>query len=170
MSVLRAAGECSLCKGDGKAAGRARSIEKGLGKLCAAWAWGWRAGQIRLVHGILLIFLEVVYVYFVFKNIFSKNILEEKGWGAGWGTLSWVPFWGEWGSFWAYNWGLIPPSRKGIWRETGFVIIILKNILLKYVDLQCCVNFCYTEKWFSYTHIDSFSCSFPLWFITGYWI
>lgn len=34
MSVLRAAGECSLCKGDGEAAGRARSIGKGLGKLC----------------------------------------------------------------------------------------------------------------------------------------
>ena len=32
------------------------------------------------------------------------------------------------------------------------------------VDLQCCDNFCYTTKWFSYTytHIHSFSGSFPL--------
>ena len=44
------------------------------------------------------------------------------------------------------------------------------------VDLQCCVNFCCIAKWFSYshththTHIYSFSHSFPLWFITEYWI
>ena len=36
------------------------------------------------------------------------------------------------------------------------------------VDLQGCVNFCCTEKWFRY--IYSFSYSFPLWFITGHWI
>ena len=32
------------------------------------------------------------------------------------------------------------------------------------------VNFCYTTKWFMYTHIYSCSYSFLLWFITGYWI
>ena len=38
-------------------------------------------------------------------------------------------------------------------------------------DLQC-VNFCCTAKWFSYTYvcIHSFSYSFPLWFIIGYWL
>ena len=37
------------------------------------------------------------------------------------------------------------------------------------VELQCFVNFCYTEKWFSYTYIFFFI-FFLLWFITGYWI
>ena len=37
------------------------------------------------------------------------------------------------------------------------------------VDLQCCVNFCCTAKWLSYTHICIlFLYSFPLWFITGW--
>ena len=38
-------------------------------------------------------------------------------------------------------------------------------------DLQC-VNFCCSAKWFSYTYvcIHSFSYSFPLWFIIGYWL
>ena len=38
------------------------------------------------------------------------------------------------------------------------------------VDLQCCDNFCYTTKWFSYTciHILSFSDSFPIQAITEY--
>ena len=34
------------------------------------------------------------------------------------------------------------------------------------VDLQCCFNFCCTAKWFGYTR----RYSFPLWFITGYWL
>ena len=40
------------------------------------------------------------------------------------------------------------------------------------VDLQYCVNFCCTAKWFSYTYIYSFLYYwyFPLWFIIGYWI
>ena len=38
------------------------------------------------------------------------------------------------------------------------------------IDSQCCVNLCYTVKRFSYTHIYSYSYSFPLRFITGYWI
>ena len=56
--------------------------------------------------------------------------------------------------------------------------------LLKWVDLQCCVNFCCTANWFGvththtymcmcvcvciYTHIHSFLYSFPLWFISGF--
>ena len=30
------------------------------------------------------------------------------------------------------------------------------------VDFKCCVSFWYTSKWFSYTYMCSFSCSFPL--------
>ena len=40
----------------------------------------------------------------------------------------------------------------------------LKKFYWGIVDLQCCVNFCCMAKWFTYTY------SFPLWFITGYWI
>ena len=36
------------------------------------------------------------------------------------------------------------------------------------VKFQCCVHYCSTAKWLSYMY--SFSCSFPLWFITGCWI
>ena len=40
-----------------------------------------------------------------------------------------------------------------------------------YSDLQCCVDYCYTEKWFGYIYIYiPFLYSFPLWFIPGYWI
>ena len=37
------------------------------------------------------------------------------------------------------------------------------------VDLQCCVNFCYTAKWFNYTYIYILfsKYAFPLWFIIG---
>ena len=40
------------------------------------------------------------------------------------------------------------------------------------VDLQCCMSFCCTAKWFSVycTCVYSFSYSFGLWFLTGYWI
>ena len=39
------------------------------------------------------------------------------------------------------------------------------------VDLQCCVSFCYTAKWISYTYtyIHSFLDSFPTWAITKFW-
>ena len=44
---------------------------------------------------------------------------------------------------------------------------LFKNLFYwNIVDLQCCVNFCYTAKWLSYTYVYSFL----LRFITGYWI
>ena len=39
--------------------------------------------------------------------------------------------------------------------------------------LQCCINYCWTAKWLSHTYIYTFIfflCSFPWWFIPGYWI
>ena len=40
---------------------------------------------------------------------------------------------------------------------------------LNWTDLQCCVCFRYTAKWFSYTYIYSFSGSFLIQVITEYW-
>ena len=37
------------------------------------------------------------------------------------------------------------------------------------VDLQCCVNFCCTAEWLSYTYAHSLLYSFPLKFTPGYW-
>ena len=44
-----------------------------------------------------------------------------------------------------------------------------KLIFVAVVDLQCCVHFCCTAKWISYTYIHSFLDSFPLHVITEYW-
>ena len=75
-----------------------------------------------------------------------------------------------------------------------FVFVFNLFFYWSIVDLQCCVNFCYTEMWFSYIYICIYICiyvyiyiyiyihthiyiyilffkySFPLWFIIGYWI
>ena len=66
------------------------------------------------------------------------------------------------------------------WRgEKSFILIVnekhsfLKNLFYwSIVDLQYCVNFYCTAKWFSCTYIYTYSFLyyFPLWFITGYWI
>ena len=49
-----------------------------------------------------------------------------------------------------------------------FLIIFYWSI----VDLQCCISFCYTAKWISYTYtyIHSFLDSFPIQVITEYWV
>ena len=51
----------------------------------------------------------------------------------------------------------------------GNYIYIYTHTHIHTVDLQCCVSFWCTAKWFSYTYIYSFSYSSPLWFITRYW-
>ena len=35
---------------------------------------------------------------------------------------------------------------------------------------QCCIRFRCIAQWFSYIYIISFSYSFPLWYIMGYWV
>ena len=52
-----------------------------------------------------------------------------------------------------------------------FFIYILK-LYWGIVDLQCVINFYCTTKWFSYmyTHIHSFSDSFPIEIFTEYWV
>ena len=50
-------------------------------------------------------------------------------------------------------------------------IVCLISLYWSMVDSQCCVNWCCSAKWFSYTCIFfCLICSFPLWFIMGYWI
>ena len=54
-----------------------------------------------------------------------------------------------------------------------FIIAFLSPVFffsLSIVDLQCCLSFWHTAKWFSYMYTYSFSYSFPFWFLTGYWI
>ena len=56
------------------------------------------------------------------------------------------------------------------WSIWSALLCIFLKFYRRIVDLQCCVDFCYTAKWLRHTYIYSFSYSFPLWFITGYWI
>ena len=74
-------------------------------------------------------------------------------------------------------------STTSLLMNLGFWVLFVFFLNLFYwsiVDLQCCINFYWTAKWFRYTYLSiyiyryiytySFSYSFPLWFITGYWI
>ena len=49
-----------------------------------------------------------------------------------------------------------------------FHLFIFKNLFYWSIVYLQCVNFCCTAKWV--IHIYAFSYSFPLWFLTGYWI
>ena len=49
-----------------------------------------------------------------------------------------------------------------------FFFFIYNLFYWSIADFQCCVNFCYTAKWFSYINIYPFPYSFSLWLITGY--
>ena len=51
------------------------------------------------------------------------------------------------------------------------LIIFLNLIFILYwsiVDLQCCISFRHTAKWFSYTY--TYTYSFPIKLITEYWV
>ena len=64
------------------------------------------------------------------------------------------------------TWLLVPDHRIVSLRYT----LKKKKVLQKStVDLQCCVNFCCTAEWLSYTYAHSLLYSFPLKFIPGYW-
>ena len=68
-------------------------------------------------------------------------------------------------------------ESDGLWRlhaSIFFIFYIVFSFLsflffFKWsaVDLQHCVSFWCTTRWFSYTFVNPFSYSFPLWFITG---
>ena len=69
------------------------------------------------------------------------------------------------------------PMDRGAWwatvRRVAKSRIQLKQLSTHKhtAELQCCVNFWCTAKWFNYTYINIFFfIYFPLWFITGYWI
>ena len=80
---------------------------------------------------------------------------------------------------------IVNPNYKWYW--ISFHAILLKAIYISFsenclfiagfffnwsvVDLQCCVSFYCTTEWFRYIYyVCSFSDTFPLWFIVGYWI
>ena len=46
----------------------------------------------------------------------------------------------------------------------NFIFLFSKNVYWSIVDLQCCISYCYTAKWISYTYtyIHSFLDSFPI--------
>ena len=65
-------------------------------------------------------------------------------------------------------------EKDAAWRVggSGFCICFVFNFYWSIVDLHCCVSFCYTAKWFSYTytHIHSLLDSFPIEVIIDYWV
>ena len=64
----------------------------------------------------------------------------------------------------------------GGWSEFRNTILFLevsfRSFILYWhiVDLQCCISFRCTTKWFSYTYIYSFSDFFSILVITEYWV
>ena len=82
--------------------------------------------------------------------------------------------WATWQPGYLDLWIWFYERSKFVWRATFLIFCSL--FYWSIVDLQCCVNFYCTAKWFSYTYIyiyieierHSFSHSSPLWFITGY--
>ena len=87
-------------------------------------------------------------------------------WGRGW------VHWGQAGegSRWSQGQGRVLDLGCTLGSSGEYLFIYL---FWSIVDLQYCVNFCCTAKWFSYIYIyihSFFKYSFPLWFIIGYWI
>ena len=66
-------------------------------------------------------------------------------------------------------------ESDGLWRLHASIFLSFILFFLSFlfffkwsaVDLQRCVSFWCTTRWFSYTFVNPFSYSFPLWFITG---
>ena len=63
-------------------------------------------------------------------------------------------------------WICLMPFLRFYMSENIFLFTFLNWCI---VDLSY-VNYCYVAKWFSHTNMYSASYSFPIWFITGYWI
>ena len=73
-----------------------------------------------------------------------------------------------------FRWSDLKASKRKSLKFSREILFFFLNWSI--VDLQHCVNFCCTAKWLSYTHththtyIYNFSQSFPLWFVSEYWI
>ena len=111
-------------------------------------------------------------VYIYIKSMFLFYVIERQS-KFSCGTIKRDIF-----SFVKCNFKKVHLEKKYTWCNVSYCDSFDHNIFFliffffywSMVGLQCCVSYCCTAEWLSYVlYIHSFSHSFPLWFITGYW-